>query len=218
MRSRTDLVLTLRRQGASPSRIWTLIQIRKALVGCKSVLDVGCGPDSPLALFGFERLVGFEGYAPSVEAARRKGTHHDLVLGQVQDLEKHFRPGQFDGCIALDVIEHLTKSEGWQMLRAMEKIASRKIVILTPNGFLPQGHTDEADLQEHQSGWEAGELRGFGYSVAGVLGPKGLRGEYHKLKRGPEWFFGGISLAGPFWYTRWVPSRAAAILCVKNKG
>lgn len=217
MRSQSDLVRTLRTQGASPSRIWTLLQIRKALSGCQSVLDIGCGPDSALAIFGFERLVGFEGYAPSLEAARRKGTHHELVLGNVQDLERHFGLGKFDACIAIDVIEHLTKVEGVRMLRAMECIAARKSVILTPNGFLPQGHTDDADLQEHQSGWEPAELRELGYKVAGVLGPKNLRGEYHKLRRGPEWLWGSISLVGQVLYTRWVPSKAAAILCVKSK-
>jgi hypothetical protein len=104
------------------------------------------------------------------------------------------------------------------MLKAMERIAKRKSVILTPNGFLPQGHTDHADLQEHQSGWEPDDLTELGYKVAGVLGPKGLRGEYHKLKREPEWLWGSISLLGQVLYTRWVPSAAAAILCVKDKG
>ncbi len=216
MRSRIDLVLRFTRQGASPSRIWTLLQIRKALAGCHSVLDIGCGPDSALADFGFERLVGFEGYAPSLEKAAKHGTHHELVLGKVQELEQHFKPSQFDACIALDVIEHLPKAEGLQMLRAMEKIAAKRSIILTPSGFLPQGHTEGADLQEHLSGWDPGEMRQQGYRVTGVLGPKSLRGEYHNLKRSPEWLWGSVSLLGQICYANWAPSRAAAIICVKN--
>jgi SAM-dependent methyltransferase len=216
MRSRSELIGAFRRKGASPSQILTLLQIRKALEGCTSVLDIGCGSDSPLALFGFEHLIGYEGYEPSLKAAAQKGTHQELILGKVQDLEKHFRPGQFDACVAMDVIEHISKADGLKLLQAMERIASRDTVILTPNGFLPQGHTDGADLQEHLSGWEPAEMRRLGYKVAGVLGPKYLRGEYHRLRRGPEWLWGTISLAGQVLISRWWPSSAAAILCVKS--
>lgn len=215
-RSRTAIVTTLLRRGVAPSQIVTLLQIRRALRGCQEVLDVGCGPDSALALLGFEKLVGIEGYAPSVEAATQKGTHQQLVLGDVRFLEKYFRPQQFDACVALDLIEHLTKQDGFKLVQSMEKLARKRVVFLTPNGFLPQAHAEKADLQEHLSGWDAAEMRGLGYQVAGVLGPRGLRGEYHRLKRRPEAFWGVVSLLLHCFYSRWVPSSAAAILCVKR--
>ncbi len=216
MRSPFEMIQLLRRQHASPSQIWTLLQVRHALKDCRSVLDIGCGPDSPLAAFGIEQLVGYEGYEPSLQAAAKKQTHHKLVLGKVQELAQHFRARELDACVALDVIEHLPKAEGWQMLQAMERIAARKCVILTPNGFLPQGHSERADLQEHLSGWEPAEMQQHGYAVSGVLGPKWLRGEYHKLTRQPEWFWGGVSVLGQIAFAQWVPSQAAAILCVKR--
>jgi len=214
---RIPLVLTLLRRGVAPSQIVTLLQIRRALRTCREVLDVGCGPDSALSLLGFERLEGIEGYLPSVEAAKQKHTHHQVVLGDVRFLERHFRAGQFDACVALDLIEHLTKKDGRKLMEAMESIARSKVVFLTPNGFLPQSHAEKADLQEHLSGWEAAEMRRLGYAVAGVLGPKSFRGEYHHLKRRPQALWGVLSLLGHFFYTRWAPSRAAAILCVKTK-
>ncbi len=216
MRSVSELIRALRLRGASPSQILTLLQVHSALQGCESVLDIGCGPDSPLASFGFNRLVGFEGHAPSLQTAARKGTHHQMVLGKVQDIDQHFEKAQFDACVALDVIEHLPKNEGLQMLQGMERIARKKSLVLTPNGFLPQGHTEGADLQEHLSGWQPAEMRRLGYRVAGVLGPKCLRGEYHRLRRSPEWFWGPVSLIAQILFARWFPSRAAAILCVKR--
>jgi len=216
MRSPLELVGVLRNRKASPSQIWTLLQIRNALSGCRSVLDIGCGADSPLTAFGFEHLVGYEGYEPSLQAAARKRTHDELILGRVEELDRRFGVGQVDACVALDIIEHLPKPEGWEMLRAMERIAARTCVILTPNGFLPQGHSEVADLQEHFSGWLPSEMRQQGYAVAGVLGPKCLRGEYHKLQYRPEWFWGSISLLTQISFTRWFPSQAAAILCVKR--
>jgi hypothetical protein len=161
--------------------------------------------------------VGIEGYAPSVEKAKQNRTHHDLVLGDVRSLERYFKAGQFDCCAALDLIEHLTKEDGLRLVQAMEQIASLKVLILTPNGFLPQRRAEQTDLQEHLSGWGTSEMRQLGYHVTGALGPKAFRGQYHRLKWKPAGFWGVLSLLGHYIYTRWVPSKSAAILCVKRK-
>ena len=191
--------------------------IRSALKGCNSVLDVGCGPKSPLQVLGFESLAGIEGYAPAYEAAKSAKTHDELVLGDIRFLEQYFKPSSFDACVALDVIEHLTKEDGLKLMASMEKIASRKTLFFTPNGFLPQRHGDDDDLQLHLSGWEAREMRKQGYRVFGSLGPKILRGEGHQLKYRPRAFWAGTSLVGHFLFTRWLPEYAAAILCVKER-
>jgi hypothetical protein len=165
--------------------------------------------------FGFENLAGIDGYEPSVLEARSRGAYKEVLLGDVRNLSQYFKPGQFDACVALDVIEHLPKEDGFQLMRSMEAVARHKVVFLTPNGFLPQRHTETSDLQEHLSGWNPSEMRGRGYRVAGVLGPKCLRGEYHRLKWRPEAFWAIVSILGHFACTRWIPERAAGILCVK---
>jgi hypothetical protein len=137
-------------------------------------------------------------------------------VGDVRELDRYFKAGQFDTVVALDVIEHLTKEDGLQMMRSMEKIASRKVIFYTPSGYLPQHSFENNDLQEHLSGWEAEEMKQLGYRVTGVLGPKTLRGEMHVLKGQPKIFWGFISLVAHFLWTRWAPSKAAAILCVKT--
>jgi hypothetical protein len=53
--------------------------------------------------------------------------------------------------------------------------------------------------------------------VLGLLGPKFLRGEYHMLKWRPKFFWGLVSMVGHLLWTRWHPSQAASILCVKTK-
>ena len=214
---RISLVRTLLTQGLPPSSVVTLLQIRSALRGCRSALDVGCGPGSNLKHFGFDRLVGIDGYEPNVMAARRDATHDCLVLGDVRKLGDMFRENEFDACVALDLIEHLTKAEGLALLQSMERIAARRVVLLTPNGFLPQRHAEQSDLQEHLSGWDCAEMRALGYRVVGALGPKCLRGEYHRIRWKPAALWSLVSLAGHFLFTRWVPARAAAILCIKAK-
>lgn len=217
MEGKLNVVRTLLAEGADPAQILTRLELRHALKGCRTVLDVGCGYTSPLRHFGFERLVGVEGYRPSYESARLSRTHHELVCEDVRELVRLFKPGEFDACVAIDVIEHLTKEDGLKLVAAMENIASKKVVFFTPNGFLPQRHAENDDLQLHLSGWEAGEMRGHGYRVWGSLGPRCLRGEGHQIKYRPRALWGAVSLAGHFLFTRWMPKHAAAILCMKER-
>ena len=116
----------------------------------------------------------------------------------------------------MDLIEHLPKAGGLKLMREMESIARKQVVIFTPSGFKPQGHTAADDLEVHLSGWEPAEMKALGYRVIGLLGPKWLRGDYHTLKYRPRFFWGLVSLAGHFLWTRWQPKSAAAILCIKT--
>ncbi|HYG23863.1 MAG TPA: class I SAM-dependent methyltransferase [Verrucomicrobiae bacterium] len=191
------------------------LALRDALRSCKDVLDVGCGHSSSLRLFGVPRCVGIDGYLPSVEEARRKGTHDEVFHGSVTELGKAFEPKSFDACIAIDVIEHLTKADGLQLINDMERLARKRVIFFTPNGFLPQRHISNDDLQEHLSGWEPEEMARRGFEVRGLLGPKTLRGEHHSLRKKPAVFWGLVSFAGqPLVWRK--PRRAAAILCVKK--
>ena len=121
-----SLALTLLKAGNDPAQITVKLALRKALLGCDSVLDVGCGTAANLRNLGVARCFGIEGYRPAYEEARRLNTQDEILLGDVRELTRHFRPGQFDACIALDVIEHLTKPEGIKLMQDMEKIATKK--------------------------------------------------------------------------------------------
>jgi len=216
MKSGTGLALGLLKQKSDPAEIAVKLALRNALAGCDSVLDIGCGASPTMRQLGPSRLVGVEGYKPAVEQARQLKTHDEIIHGDVKALAQLFKPKQFDACVALDVIEHLVKEDGIQLMRDMERIAAKKVIFFTPCGFLPQRHASNDDLQEHLSGWEPAEMRDYGYDVIGLLGPKKLRGEYHAIKGRPRVFWGVVSLAGHFLWTRNHPEKAAAILCVKN--
>jgi len=216
MRSRTGLITTLLQAGNDPNQILFKLALREALQGCERVLDIGCGVTPTMRQLGVTQSCGAEGYAPSFLEAKRQNTHDQLVQCDVRELSSHFQPGQFDACIALDVIEHLPKADGLKLIADMEKIASKRVVFFTPSGFLQQHHASNDDLQEHLSGWEATEMEKLGYCVTGQLGPKSLRGEYHALKHKPAVFWGLVSMAGQLARCKLHPAEAAAILCVKT--
>jgi hypothetical protein len=134
---------------------------------------------------------------------------------RVQDVGRFFGRHQFDCCVALDLIEHLTKEEGHQLIRDMERIASKRVLLFTPNGFLGQSGKGD-DLQQHLSGWEAGEMRSLGFTVAGMHGHRFLRGEQHRHRFRPRVLSGLLSVLTHYLYTRSHPEVAAAILCIKD--
>lgn len=190
-------------------------EMRDQLADCRSCLDIGCGEDSPVRMLSFEYTVGLEGHRPTLEKAAAHRTHNEFRCGRAQDLGRMFRPRQFDCVVALDLIEHLSKEDGQQLLDDMERIAAKKALIFTPNGFLPQRGRD-GDLQEHLSGWEPLEMRVRGYRVLGMQGPRFLRSEHHEHRFRPRAVSGVLSVFGQYVYARTRPEAAAALLCVKS--
>lgn len=154
--------------------------LRKEVGGIDSLLDLGCGSNSPVKFIKdlVNYRVGVDLFEPSLQKSIKEGIHNDYKLHNVLKVDEIFGDNSFDLVIASDLIEHLTKEEGLQLIKLMEKIARKKVIILTPNGFLEQGVYDDNEFQIHKSGWEVEEFESMGYKVYGIMGLKSLRGEY----------------------------------------
>ncbi|MEP7103968.1 MAG: class I SAM-dependent methyltransferase [Candidatus Dojkabacteria bacterium] len=191
--------------------------IEKEVKGCESLLDVGCGGYSPLKDINknLKTSVGVDGFKPSIESARKRKTHTENKVIDVLEIGKYFKNKSFDCVVALDLIEHLTKEQGEKLLKEMEKIARKKVIIFTPNGFVPQGEYDGNIYQIHKSGWGFKEMERKGYKVFGLNGLKILRGEYAKVKLKPEPIWERISY-GSRLFTKLFPSSSYQILAVKE--
>ncbi len=193
-----------------------VIELAKLLSDCGSILDVGCGKSSPLRFVSAGRLVGVDAYSVDLEQARAHRTHDEFLLGDVKDLKKHFSPGEFDACVALDVLEHFTEASGRKLLLDLESLAKKKVIIITPNGFLPQVSEREGDFQEHRSGWQTNQMRDLGYEVIGLDGLKVLRAEHQQLRFKPAPIWAVISWLTQTLWCRNHPRTAAALLCWKT--
>jgi SAM-dependent methyltransferase len=189
--------------------------LNRELRGCKSVLDLGCGSGSPLKYVKKTFYsVGVDTYWPSIEKSRKAGIHDKYVKEKV--LNVRFKEGSFDCVVALDLIEHLDKKDGHRLIRLMDRIASKKVVIFTPNGFLKQDAVEGNPYQLHKSGWSAEEMKTLGFDVYGLNGIKSIRGEQARIKRRPKLFWEAVSMATqPFVFRR--PKHAFQIFCVKRK-
>jgi SAM-dependent methyltransferase len=187
--------------------------VPRELEGCDSILDLGSGKNSVIQLCPATRKVGVELFEPYIKESREKGIHDEYIKEDVMKVD--FPPKSFDAVIMVDVLEHLTAEEGSELIKKMETWARKKIVIFTPNGFVHQHEFDENHLQEHKSGWTAGDLKGLGFTVHGGSGWKALRGDMALMKYQPAplWFF--ISeLTQKFVYC--YPEMAYHLFAVKN--
>lgn len=198
---------------------WTYYaELRKAVAGCTELLDVGCGSNSPVKYFSKPvYCVGVDVHEASIEESKKQGIHNEYYLMDVLEIQRQFEPNSFDCVLASDLIEHLTKEDGLKLLAMMEAIAKKRVVVFTPNGFLPQGEYDHNPWQVHKSGWDIEEMEAKGYKVIGINGHKSLRGEYADIKLRPKIIWRMVSEITQL-FVRNHPQYAFQILCVKEKG
>ncbi len=136
---------------------------------CSTILDLGSGAENRYIkqLKRAKYAVGLDLYAPYLQKSKKSDEHDDHIRADVRKL--CFRDGSYDCVIASELIEHLTKAEGYELLRNIERISKNIVIVTTPNGFTPQDH-DENVLQKHRSGWTLNEFERLGYCVFGLRG------------------------------------------------
>ena len=136
-------------------------QIKKVDV----VLDIGCGI-IPQEYIKPKVHICCDPFIQYLECLRNnvdngKDRSYVFINAGWSEVIKIFPEKSVDSIFVLDVVEHLDKNEGMNLLRETEKIAREQIIVFTPLGFLPQKHKDGKDAwglegsewQEHKSGW-----------------------------------------------------------------
>lgn len=195
-------------------------EIERHFSGYESILDVGCGSASPLRHFRrrpARKLVGIDGFQPSIDRSKAAGIHDEYILHDILRMSEIIPDKSYDAVCALDLIEHVEKDVGIRLLADLERIARKRVLIVTPKGFLPQAEFDGNAYQKHVSGWEPEEMRSLGYEVVGIRGWKPLRGEYAHFTIKPSPLGRILSDLSQFW-VRSRPEKAFQILCTKDLG
>lgn len=138
------------------------------------ILDVGCGRTSSLK--GVDKgsyRVGLDIYKPYILKIRGLSVHNAYVLGDARALP--FKSNSFDCAVATEILEHLDKHDGLEMLEEIERVVKKKVLMTTPNGFLPTyAGPDDNPEETHLCGYTADELKKLGFKVWGFHGLKTL--------------------------------------------
>lgn len=189
----------------------------KELVDCKTILDLGCGPHSPLInikkyLNPNLYSVGVDNFEPYLEKNILQKNHSEYIKGDI--LEIDFNNKKFDCVLLVDVIEHFEEKEFINLLIKLEKI-SNKIIVITPNGFIEQDGYDNNIYQIHKSGWSVEKMKKLGFTCFGVTGLKYLRGKGAKTIIKPNVLGNFLSnITEYFVFNR--PKLAYHLMCVKK--
>jgi len=199
--------------------------LQNELRDCNSVLDIGCGPNSPIQhCKKIKYSIGVEAYKPYLAETRKKGIHNMYINALIENLD--FSENSFDAVVLIEVLEHLPKKLGKQIIKKAEKWARKKVIITTPNGYVSQTSLDDNKLQMHLSGWTVKEFNSSGYRVKGLSGLKSLRQETPantmgdnllvSIKYRPKifWFF-IATLSQIFTYV--IPEKAFELFCIYRK-
>jgi Methyltransferase domain len=189
---------------------------------CALALDVGCGGYSHLSQFRPQiTTVGLDVFPAAVEAAKANGSHDsylvaDIVEENPDEILSRCGGRKFDLVVLCDVIEHLPKKQGYELLDRCEQLTSKYVLLQTPNGFLEQGPEFGNEHQKHLSGWFPHDFEGLGYKVYGTSGTRYLRGYAAGPKYDfPGWMICDIILARLL-RAHTHPKRAFSLIAVKD--
>ena len=165
--------------------------LKKETAGCDTALDLGCGENSPIQHCNIPFSVGVDLFEPYLQESKKKNIHNQYINADITEIK--FKPKSFTMVIATEVLEHLTKQEGYKLLMKAEEWVKKKVIITTPNKYLWQDGYDNNPFQRHKSGWDYTELKSLGFKVYGLHGWRILRGYKGGIKYKPIFFWERIS-------------------------
>lgn len=183
-------------------------KIRRSIGRKDTVLDLGCGFNSPLQYCRHLHSLGVDIFEHYIDISRSRGIHSEYLKADISQVD--FDHGSFDVVLCAQVIEHFSRADGLALLERMEPWARKKVIITTPNGYLAKDKRDGNEQQEHLSGWTPEDFTGRGYRVRGMSGLKAIRAD-----RGATLFWRrAFDVTSKFTY--FYPAIAFQLLAVKD--
>lgn len=146
-----------------------------------SILDVGCGKlwdgnppseDYLLSVFSSSRfhITGIDIFPECIEWRKENGPPGRYI--HMDALEARERLGRrFDLVIAHHVIEHFDKETSKGLIRDIENMAMKQVIVGAPVGFTNTDYAVELHRNEwerHKCGWTPNEFVAIGYSIVHV--------------------------------------------------
>ena len=133
---------------------------------CGVTLDVACGYGFWGFLIKIEKncdfLVGVDIWKPYLKKLQKLNIYDGLIVTKLPYLP--FRKKTFDITLACEILEHLEKRDGLNLLTHLEEITKKRIIISTPLRY-PQDAIRNNPYEAHTTEWSLLELKQLGYQV-----------------------------------------------------
>ena len=175
----------------------------------KAILDIGCGTGEVAEAIKIRNagqyMIGADISTKRLAIAKKNRVLDDFVLCDIRFLP--FRNNSVDSVLCLEVIEHLEKSEGTEVLKDLEKVGRKQVIVTTPVGYAKEPSTiSDLEFLKHLSGWTPLEFKDRGYKVRGMIGPK--------MPMMPSFIAYWLSFF--FCPTYFLPDYSYEMICTKN--
>ena len=175
--------------------VWLVKDLLPDNLGHCKVLDIGSGrgfwgwylrtlSNPPMWITGIEINQHY------IDKAKNLGLYDQILKGDLLDILPKLQSDSYDLVIAIHVIEHLSKEDGYTMLGEAERVARDMVIVSTPNGESGIGIEGEYDHDMHLSGWYPKDFKALGYSTKILQNThtsgrvvKGFESLYRRLKR-----------------------------------
>jgi hypothetical protein len=128
--------------------------------GCQSALEIGAGEGNNLRNTYAKRRVAIECYRPYV----KQGGDVEFLVGDALKILPTLASKSFELILMIDILEHFWREDAEFVLREVDRIASKKVLLFCPEGLMIQNETWHDDYREwsegltHRSSWTAQEL------------------------------------------------------------
>jgi len=193
--------------------VWRLLD-----KGAATILDIGCGKGEPMKFInrkGSFKVVGMDIFQPYLMECKELGVYNECVRCDIRCLP--FQTKSFDIVVCMAVLEHLPKNEGTKLIKDMEHIARKQVIVSVPKGVYEQYNaTDGNPAQVHKAFWWPDDLKKLGYRVRGQgLSIYGEFGPLTHLPQSIRWLgYLLYCLASPFVY--FLPRLSGNMVAIKR--
>lgn len=140
-------------------------EMKKNILRTNVLVDIGCGirPEVFFEPSVHICIEPFKQYRDIIKPYFPNRSNTLFIKTDALDGLKNFDDDSVDSVFMFDLIEHLTKEDGLDLIKEADRVARKQIVIFTPLGFSPMFYQnkddkdawglDGIDVQEHKSGW-----------------------------------------------------------------
>lgn len=156
-----------------------IMELVPADLNRKLILDIGCAKGYLGYRIRGEKtgdpiILGLDIWIPYIKHVKNFHStyariYNELIIADARYMP--FRDHILNLLIASEILEHLTREDGFQLLNELERICNNRIITSTPSRFIEQGELDNNPYQRHISLWKKEDLINLGYETK-VIYPK----------------------------------------------
>jgi len=143
--------------------------VREQTADCRTLVEFCCGRGDRMKNVAAPVMLGVDIHAPYLHLAQKAHPGAVFLHADALDACHLFADASVDAVLLSDAIEHFEPHDGLALLEESQRIARKRVIVFTPDGFYPQEgdpwKLGGGEWQRHRSGWRAADLKELGFVV-----------------------------------------------------